>query len=187
VDTSKEMGSSFSVVNNTDKVVWVQQGTQWKVVMGVVGGLGAVATCLAGIFGAIAVGATVAVGAVEGAVAVEAAAGTALGLGVTGWGVTGVLSAVSAKMLTEALNIPHEQAKRMLKVIQKFKEDSVELKPGERFTFYGSLSLVRTVSAMNDRYQLHTRNCWTGPTFGSDYKYTISEHFTNLIQELPQM
>ena len=177
------MGSSFSVVNDTGRKVWVQQRTQWKVVIGVVAGLGATAIGVTSILSVIAGGAVVAAGALEGAAVLEGV-GTTLGLGTGGWNVTGTVFALVAEALGIALAIPHKNAKRMLGNIKKFKKASVELNPGEKFTFYGSLSLVRRVAAMNDRFQLHARNCWTGPTHRSNNTYTISEHFSNLVQEI---
>ena len=62
------MGSSFSVYNDTNHTVWIQQGPNWDAVIGAVTALGIVATAgiatagaIAG--GAIAVGTTAAVGA----------------------------------------------------------------------------------------------------------------------------
>ena len=69
------MGSSFSVYNDTDHAVWIQQGTNWDAVMGSVVGLGTVLT-----LGAGAAGAAAATGTASAVAAAEAAAaGTVVG------------------------------------------------------------------------------------------------------------
>jgi len=187
--TPEAMGSSFSLFNDTDRVVWVQQGTQWTVVMGDLGGLGALATFGAFGLGAVAAGAgsTALIGTLEGIVVGEVAiAGTALGLTAAGWGAVGAVVTLSSAALATTLGITIEEAEKLKQEVQKFIDESTELKPGETFTFSGTLSLVRSVTAMNNRFQMQKRDCWTGPTDGSNYEYKISEHFSNLIQELPK-
>ena len=70
------MGSSFSVYNDTNHTVWIQQGENWAAIIGSVTALGVVAT--AGI-GAAAIGASAAtagaVAAAEAAMAAGAIAG----------------------------------------------------------------------------------------------------------------
>jgi hypothetical protein len=54
------------------------------------------------------------------------------------------------------------------------------IKPGEKYTWSGTLSLHMRVYVMNDNLQYDDRACFTGPTAGSEYIYPISEYFKKL-------
>ena len=170
------MGSSFSILNDTKHVVYVQQGTCWAAVMGPVIGISALLTAGAAAGGILALGAGTAI--IGGVIAGETA--TALGMTATGWTITGIITGLSAKALAETLNITREEAEKIEEHVKGFIKDSTKLEPGETFTFSGTLSLVRTVYCMNDKTQHEKRDCWTGATSESNRKYTISENFSNL-------
>ena len=53
------------------------------------------------------------------------------------------------------------------------------IKPGEKYTWSGTLSLHMRVYVMNDTL-LEERACFTGPTADSEYVYPISEYFNTL-------
>ena len=52
------------------------------------------------------------------------------------------------------------------------------IKPGEKYTYNGTLSLVKTalVVSKNGRTK-GTRDVWTGPTDGSNLEYKLSTDF----------
>ena len=54
------------------------------------------------------------------------------------------------------------------------------IKPGEKYTWFGTLSLHMRVYVRNDMQQSDDRVCFTGPIVGFENVYPISEHFTNL-------
>ena len=184
------MGSSFSVLNDTKRDVWVQQGTQWTVVMATVGAVASVLTfgaAAAGVAAGVA-GTTALIGTMEGIIVGEIAiAGAAFGVGVTGWTVTSAVLGLSTAALATALNITSKEAEKLQKVVKNFMDNSTMIKPGEKFYFTGSLSLVRSVTAMNDRLQMDNRDCWTHALNQHENKYTISVDFSNLMAEIPKM
>ena len=54
------------------------------------------------------------------------------------------------------------------------------IKPGEKYTWFGTLSLHMRVYAMtsiNDDLQCKEKVCFTGPTANSEYVYSVSQHF----------
>ena len=66
---------------------------------------------------------------------------------------------------------------------QKLKTDraSAELiKPGEKYTWSGTLSLHMRVYVMNDKLQYDEQVCFTGPTANSENVYPISQYFKKL-------
>ncbi|KAK2560384.1 hypothetical protein P5673_016720 [Acropora cervicornis] len=95
----------------------------------------------------------------------------------TGMAVAGA-SAVAA--LSEPLHKAREEAKKVQDDDTEFKAHAELIKPGEKYTFSGTLSLTMTVYVMNDKLQLDKRACFTGPTHDSENIYPISQYFTNL-------
>ena len=66
---------------------------------------------------------------------------------------------------------------------RKLKTDraSAELiKPGEKYTWSGTLSLHMRVVRSDDNLRYDDRACFTGPTANSENIYSISEYFKNL-------
>ncbi|CAB3988446.1 Hypothetical predicted protein [Paramuricea clavata] len=54
------------------------------------------------------------------------------------------------------------------------------IKPGEKYTWDGTLSLHMRVHVMNDKLQRDERACFTGPTLNSENVYPISEYFKKI-------
>jgi len=196
------MGSSCSILNDTENDVWITDGVNWKILIpaftGAAVGIGAIAT--AGV-GLVAIAAAPA--AVAGAAGVEAAvAGGRIML----MGTEGVLMAVAAPTLLDltagqravattitgvvtnsapaalgaALGITEQQAEKLQRYVKDFQEKSTLIKPGEKYTWKGTLSLNKRVYVMNDKLQIEDRGCFTGALNGSENVYTISEHFKKL-------
>ena len=52
------------------------------------------------------------------------------------------------------------------------------IKPGEKYTFNGTLSLVKTALVVSkDGRMKATRDVWTGPSDGSNIEYKLSKDF----------
>ena len=52
------------------------------------------------------------------------------------------------------------------------------IKPGEKYTYNGTLSLVKTALVVSkDGRMKATRDVWTGPTDGSNIEYKLSKDF----------
>ena len=52
------------------------------------------------------------------------------------------------------------------------------IRPGEKYTYNGTLSLVKTALVLsNDGRMKGTRDVWTGPTDGSNHEYKLSKYF----------
>lgn len=152
------MGSSFSIVNNTNKPIWVKVGVCQGALWGSIGGVLAVIT----------LGAAAVVFAAGGAVAVAAtAAGIAQGVGSTLGSLT-VSDILAGLAGVEAANSLRQSLK---------KESSVRINPGGKYTKHGSLSLVLSVKVLYDDGRRVTRDCFTGPTDGSEKVYYVTEHF----------
>lgn len=157
------MGSSCSILNDTKYDVWITHGINWHVLLGVTFGL------LSIFAGAAAL------------LALEAAeAETVLGLSTKGWTRMAIVLGMTDAELALALKIPQSEAAKMKCVIREFKENAQLIKPGEKYTWSGTLSLTMRVYVMNDQLQCDDRACFTGPTAGSESVYTISEYFKKL-------
>ena len=157
------MGSSCSILNDTKHDVWITHGINWQVFLGVTFGLFLIFTAGAALL------------------ALEAAeAETVLGLSVKGWSRMKIVLAMTDAALAEALNISESEASKMKCVIKEFQEKAELIKPGEKYTWSGTLSLTMRVYVMNDKLQCDDRGCFTGPTAGSENVYTISEYFKKL-------
>lgn len=148
------MGSHCSILNDTKHDVWVTHGVNWAALQATVGVVTALLTVGIEVGGALAEGTT-----------------TFAGLTATQWNAA---RGLSMSALQKALNDGAEVEK-----LQKPKE-FVLIKPGDKYTWSGSLSLTMTVYVMNDKLQTQDRGCFTGPTAGSENVYPISKYFTNL-------
>ena len=64
---------------------------------------------------------------------------------------------------------------------EKNNASSAELiKPGEKYTYFGSLSLHMRVYVEDDLGRKDNRACFTGPVMNFEYVYPISKYFKKL-------
>ena len=87
---------------------------------------------------------------------------------------------LSIKRLARALNITERQAEDLQRYVREFQVEAKLTRPGEKYTWSGTLSLTKRVHVMNELLQFDDKACFTGPTDGSENVYRISEHFTRL-------
>ena len=181
------MGSSCSILNDTEHDVWITHGVNWTALIASVGG---VLALVSGGAALAALGASVGVGgallgggalimAEEGLIMGTTAA-TIAGLTATQWTIAGVVTSLSATALSTALGISREEAEKLQKQVKDFQASADLIKAGQKYTWSGSLSLTMTVYVMNDKLQFDQRGCFTGPTANSENVYRISEYFQNL-------
>ena len=90
------------------------------------------------------------------------------------------ITSLTVAALSEGLHKAREEARKVQDDDIEFKAHAELIKPGEKYTFSGTLSLTMTVYVMNDELQLGKRACFTGPTHDSENIYPISQYFTNL-------
>ena len=154
------MGSSCSVLNDTEYEVWVTDRINWPVLIGVSAGV-AVPLLAAGVI------ATCVVHAAKGTVALILQM-----LKIVGG------AADIANMISE------EQKKKQIEDLQEFVREfqaaATLIRPGEKYTWSGTLSLTKRVHVMNELLQFDDKACFTGPTHRSEKVYRISKHFTRL-------
>ena len=154
------MGSSCSVLNDTEYEVWVTDRINWPVLIGVFAGV-AVPLLAAGVI------ATCVVHAAKGTVALILQM-----LKIVGG------AADIANMISE------EQKKKQIEDLQEFVREfqaaATLIRPGEKYTWSGTLSLTKRVHVMNELLQFDDKACFTGPTHRSEKVYRISKHFTRL-------
>ena len=122
------MGSSCSILNDTEFDVWINHGVNWTVLMATVGGVAALLT--AGI-GALALGAGAGVGGVlagggalimtEEGIIMGTTATTLAGLTATQWTAVGIVTGLSSTALATTLGISREQAEKIRKQVKEFK------------------------------------------------------------------
>ena len=182
------MGSSCSILNDTEFDVWINHGVNWTVLTATVGGVAALVT---GGIGALALGAGAGLAA-GGVVAAGGAlikgdkgmiigtAGTLDGLAAAQWSAVGIVTGPSSSALATTLGISTEEAEKIQKQVKEFKNASKLVKPGEKYTVKASLSLTLKYYVMNEKLQFDDRACFTGPTNNADNVYPISEYFQNL-------
>lgn len=181
------MGSSCSILNDTEHDVWITHGVNWTVLLASVGGVLALLTggaALAALGASVGVGGALLGGGAlimaEEGVIMGTTAATIAGLTATQWTIAGVVTSLSATALSTALGITREEAEKLQKQVRDFQAKAELIKPGKKYTWSGSLSLTMTVYAMNDKLQMDQRACFTGPTDGSENVYPISEYFQQL-------
>ena len=179
------MGSSCSILNDTEYEVWVTDRINWPVLIGVSAGVAALLLSAGGIAAFLVLG------------SVEAGVGGALGGGATAIATiyrdifTVTVDAfrsplgrevlnLSIKRLARALNITERQAEDLQRYVREFQAEAKLTRPGEKYTWSGTLSLTKRVHVMNELLQFDDKACFTGPTDGSENVYRISEHFTRL-------
>merc|ERR1739845_92686 len=95
-------------------------------------------------------------------VAVSAATATFLSMSTGTAGVVGAITGASAATVALVLGISESEAKKLKNEIRKFQRESdAHLRPGESYTFEGSLSLVRSVYVLGGNNTRAQRDCWT--------------------------
>jgi len=200
----QEMGSSFSIHNDTSETVWVSHGVHvGAIIGGVSAGLG-VATLGVGLAAGAAAGATGAattatstaaastmVGTMEGVVftSLNAAGLTAAvvtpvavgGLTAAGWGglatITGILS-IGTGVASTMTGTHKQKALKAKEELEKALKDYVRIDPGQTYGPYeGTVSLVQTGYVIKNNGKMVTSPVWTAPTAGSDHQYKMSEYF----------
>ena len=154
------MGSSCSVLNDTEYEVWVTDRINWPVLIGVSAGV-AVPLLIAGAI-------------VTNLVLVSKGIGEC------------VLQTL--KIVGEGANIANMMSKKQKKkqtedlqeFVREFQAAATLIRPGEKYTWSGTLSLTKRVHVMNELLQFDDKACFTGPTHRSEKVYRISKHFTRL-------
>ena len=154
------MGSSCSVLNDTEYEVWVTDRINWPVLIGVSAGV-AVPLLIAG------------------------AIVTNLVLVLKG---VGECVLQTLKIVGEGANIANTMSKKQKKkqtedlqeFVREFQAAATLIRPGEKYTWSGTLSLTKRVHVMNELLQFDDKACFTGPTHRSEKVYRISKHFTRL-------
>ena len=154
------MGSSCSILNDTEYEVWVTDRINWPVLIGVSAGV-AVPLLIAGAI-------------VTNLVLVSKGIGEC------------VLQTL--KIVGEGANIANTMSKKQKKkqtedlqeFVREFQAAATLIRPGEKYTWSGTLSLTKRVHVMNELLQFDDKACFTGPTHRSEKVYRISKHFTRL-------
>ena len=178
------MGSSFSVVNNTNKPIWVSHGVCKAALFGSIGGVLTVVSFGAGTIafaaGAAAIATDSVVVAILEAEGLVIAAEEAAAISAEGWSylstVTGLLDAgtgITANLVGDKKDRVMSAKKKLQEVLNGY----TRVEPGSRYTASGTLSLVLTAYVIYDDGQMASHDCWTGPTAGSDNEYPVTEYF----------
>ena len=172
-----DMGSRCSILNDTEDDVWITHGVNWE----------AIRLTARYMFRFLQAGASAAEylgesesdegeGVLQVAEAGIAAATKVASLAAK-WRKRKEPTETTASALEE---VSKEKAEDIQRKARLFKEKAKRVKPGEKYTWSGSLSLHMKVYVMNDKLQCDERACFTGPTDGSENVYPISEYFKNL-------
>ena len=188
------MGSSCSILNDTEYEVWVTDRINWPVLIGVSAGVAALLIS-AGVIAIFLVlgpkgggkrilemarmvggAATPIIANMKNSKKIVTATADAFQLPLG----REVLNSVSIERLGRALNITEKQAEDLQKFVREFQAEAKLIRPGEKYTWSGTLSLNRRIHVMNEKLQFADKACFTGPTDGSENVYRISEHFTRL-------
>ena len=154
------MGSSCSVLNDTEYEVWVTDRINRPVLIGVFAGV-AVPLLAAGVI------ATCVVHAAKGTVQLILQM-----LKIVGG------AADIANMISEEQK--KKQTEDLQEFVREFQAAATLIRPGEKYTWSGTLSLTKRVHVMNELLQFDDKACFTGPTHRSEKVYRISKHFTRL-------
>ena len=151
------MGSSFSIVNDTDKPIWVSYGVCHVALWGSIGGVAAIIMAV-------------------GAIAVAAANGRP----VTAKTVTDSVSSSLSVAVNTIARLSQKDQKQMLslqKQLQEKLKGYKRIEPGCKYSVTGSLSLVWTAYVIYDDGKEAKCDCWTGATAGSENLYPVSKYF----------
>ena len=182
------MGSSCSVLNDTEYDVWITERMNSQVLAVSIGATaallsGGIAAFLA--LGPVEIGLGSALGGMGGAAItskLKETAAAAVQAGLNPSRLTEVREFLESplKRLAKVFNITEKQAEDLQKYVRDFQAEAKLIRPGEKYTWSGSLSLTKRVHVMNELLQFDDKTCFTGPTDGSENVYRISEHFTKL-------
>ena len=162
------MGSSCSILNDTEYDVWITKRINWPLLMRVCVVV-AVPFLIAGVIAVIVICVVL---AVKGKLTVKHEHIVQM-----------------AKMASEAAKIifnviSKNQKKKQLEDPQEFAREfqaaATLIRPGEKYTWSGTLSLTKRVRVMNELLQFDDKACFTGPTHRSEKVYLISKHFKRL-------
>ena len=181
------MGSSCSIVNDTEHDVWITHEVNWEVAVGVTRGL----------VNGLALGARVL--ALVASDERERERGRErnrhnhhnmatgqlthtrkAGMTRNDWVEVASVLEKSDEALAEVLQTSRRKTEEMRSAVREFQEKAELIKPGEKYTWHGSLSLTKRVHVMNDKLQFDDKGCFTGRTADSEKVYTISNHFRKL-------
>jgi hypothetical protein len=88
--------------------------------------------------------------------------------------------ALTDASLAKILNVSQGKAEQIKRNIRTFQASAKRITPGNKYTWYGTLSLTMRVYCMNDMTQFDDRGCFTGWSDGSENVYRISEYFQKL-------
>ena len=149
------MGSSCSILNDTEYDVWITERINWQVLKGVSAGVAALLL--------------IAIGIVLDSKGIGESVLQTLKMGEEGANIANMISKKQKKKQTEDLQ-----------EFREFQAAATLIRPGEKYTWSGTLSLTKRVHVMNELHQFDDKACFTGPTHGSENVYRISEHFTRL-------
>ena len=182
------MGSSCSILNDTEYDVWITERINWQVLAVSVGATAALLSVGIAAFlalGPIEIGLGSALSGMGGAAITTkfketAAAAVQTGLNPSRLTVVREFLDSPLKRLAKAFNITEKQAEDLQKYVRDFQAEAKLIRPGEKYTWSGTLSLTKRVHVMNEKLQFDDKACFTGPTDGSEKVYRISEHFTKL-------
>ena len=181
------MGSSCSILNDTEYDVWITERINWQVLAVSVGATaallsGGIAAFLA--LGPIEIGLGSALSGMGGVAITTkfktAAAAVQAGLNPSRLTLVREFLDSPLKCLAKVFNITEKQAEDIQKYVRDFQAEAKLIRPGEKYTWSGTLSLTRRVHVMNEKLQFDNKACFTGPTDGSEKVYRIAEHFTKL-------
>ena len=182
------MGSSCSILNDTSHDVWMHHDINWEAFIAVTSG---VLTVLQGVSGLLAHHAEEGEGCFRysgremtldrrGRPTGEVADRRIVGLTRKGWTRVGTVLAMTDEALAKVLHVPQSEAEKMKSSVEEFHRKAELIKPGEKYTWDGTLSLTMRVYVMNDKLQFDDQPCFTGATAGSERVYRISGHFGKL-------
>ena len=173
------MGSSCSILNDTEYEVWITDRINWPVLIGVSAGVAALLLS-AGIIAAFLVLGPKAGGELTANMKKDMKQIVTVTADAFKPSLGREVLKLSIERLASALNITEKQAEDLQKYVREFQAEAKLIRPGEKYTWSGSLSLTKRVHVMNELLQFDDKACFTGPTDGSENIYRISEHFTRL-------
>ena len=173
------MGSSCSILNDTEYEVWITDRINWPVLIGASAGVAALLLSAGVIAAFLVLGPEV-----GGELTANMKKDMEKILTVTADAFQSPLGRevlnLSIERLARVLNITEKQAEDLQKYVREFQAEAKLIRPGGKYTWSGSLSLTKRVHVMNELLQFDDKACFTGPTVGSENIYRISEHFTRL-------
>jgi len=186
------MGSSFTVENDSGFDMWVQSDVHLEALFWSLSGIMAVIIVAATMGAGLAIGGIVAAPAVPGAAISKGTQAAMLwaffswtgfpaiagSTGVFTLGVVGLVESSKAA-LREQADTP-EMAEALLKQkadVEKLLKGYTHLRPGQKFKFEKTLSLLQKVTVIYNDFSVAEHDCWTAPKDGENYEYTASTHF----------